>query len=56
MYRFSFFVAAILVICGLILASTRENQTSPLTKPPELRARDHEPSLTLHAVRRLEWS
>jgi suppressor of ftsI len=50
MYRISFFVAAILVICGLILVSTRGNQASPLPKPPELRARDHELSLTLHAV------
>ena len=50
MYRISFFVAAILVICSLILISTRGNQTSPLPKPPELRARDHELSLTLHAV------
>ena len=50
MYRISFFVAAIFVICGLILVSTRGNQASPLPKPPELRARDHELSLTLHAV------
>ena len=50
MYRISFFVAAILVICGLILVSTRGNQTSPLPKPSVLRARDHELSLTLHAV------
>ena len=50
MYRISFFIAAILVICGLILVSTRGNQTSPLPKPPELHARDHQLSLTLHAV------
>ena len=37
-------------LCGLTLISTGVNQSSPLPKPPELRAHNHELSLTLHAV------
>ena len=50
MYRILMFAASILFICGVILVSTRGDQSSPLSKPPELRAHDHELSLTLHAV------
>jgi suppressor of ftsI len=50
MYRIVMFAASILFICGVILVSTRGDQSSPLSKPPELRAHDHELSLTLHAV------
>ena len=50
MYRILLFAAAILFICGLILFSTRGDQSSPLPKPPELQAHNHDLSLTLHAV------
>src|SRR5215470_4830246 len=50
MYRILLLAAAIISVCGVILVSTKGNQTSSLPKPPELPAHDHELSLTLHAV------
>src|SRR5262249_26059207 len=50
MYRILMFAVAIFVLCSLILVFTKGNQTSPLPKPPELRAHDHELSLTLLAI------
>lgn len=50
MYRILMFAVTIFVLCGLILVSTKGNQTSRLPKPPELCAHDHELSLTLHAI------
>ena len=50
MYRILLFAPIVALTCGVILFSSRGNQSLPLPKPPELRARNHELSLTLHAV------
>lgn len=50
MFRFFLFAGVIAALCGLILVSTKANSSSPLPRPPELRARNHELSVTLHAV------
>ena len=50
MYRILLFAALVALTCGVILFSSRGNQSLRLPKPPELRARNHELSLTLHAV------
>jgi FtsP/CotA-like multicopper oxidase with cupredoxin domain len=50
MYRILLFAAIIACVCGLILISTKGSQSSPLPQPPEVRARNQELFLTLHAV------
>ena len=50
MYRILLFAAIVALMCGVILFFSRGNQSLPLPKPPELRVRNRELSLTLHAV------
>jgi suppressor of ftsI len=50
MYRILLFAAIVIFLCGLIPVAIRGKQSSPLPKPPELRAHNHELSFTLYAV------
>jgi len=50
MYRILLFAVVLVFVCCLILVSTSGNPSAPLPKPPQLRARNHELSLTLRAV------
>ena len=50
MRRARLFVAIVTPVCALILISTRGSQSLPLPRPPEVRARNRQLSLILHAV------
>jgi suppressor of ftsI len=50
MYRILLFAVIAIFVFGLVHESTRGSQSSPLPQPAELRSRNHELSLILHAV------